>query len=388
MISSGFPAFHPHQMQNSNIPISRPDASYYSHPVHSSEGRLNRDNTIHLNDRDQRVGHSRQSSENMQNASWFSNQPNMCPVAGSAAMPQYPDLSYSRAGNTSSSDSSSASSSAASMFPSEMFGTEEHGASSSDPAASIDFLFGAMSVNPAMVHHESRSFDAPLSAMPGLPGVANAKDYNMEKHSGNPDVGHLNYYPPSSIHHQHPMAPPGGMHPPSVSPQARPKGLNPTIYNMYRMNASSNKVSPATQVPIIAPSIHVIEETIYSGSGGNASRKQDRFDKTSLFKTEVCTNWKLHKSCTYGTKCHFAHGVEDLKSRMRTENYKTQPCCDPARCHPAGGNRRCTYGHRCNYCHPGEAIRRPHPTQYYDADYHAALKRDFGDQEYPFGIYV
>ena len=93
----------------------------------------------------------------------------------------------------------------------------------------------------------------------------------------------------------------------------------------------------------------------------------------------------LTGSCTYGGKCHFAHGVEDLKPRMRVENYKTQPCCDPAR----EGCRRCMYGRRCNYCHPGEAIRRPHPTPYYDKDYYDSLKRDFGeDNEYPFGIYI
>ena len=70
---------------------------------------------------------------------------------------------------------------------------------------------------------------------------------------------------------------------------------------------------------------------------------------------------------------------------MRVENYKTQPCCDPAR----EGLRRCMYGRRCNYCHPGEAIRRPHPTPYYDADYYKGLGCDFGtDNDYPFGIYV
>ena len=118
--------------------------------------------------------------------------------------------------------------------------------------------------------------------------------------------------------------------------------------------------------------------------------KQERHDKTALYKTvckktELCTNWILTGSCTYGIKCHFAHGKNDLKPRMRVENYKTQPCCDPAR----EGCRRCMYGRRCNYCHPGEAIRRPHPTPYYDSDYYNALSKDFGeDNEYPFGIYI
>jgi hypothetical protein len=173
--------------------------------------------------------------------------------------------------------------------------------------------------------------------------------------------------------------------------------LNPAIYNAYRLSSaqSANQTpQPLTNTSLThrsnakAPVVHVIQETIYHVPTLNsrlALRKQDRFDKTALYKTELCTNWMLTGSCTYGNKCHFAHGVEDLKPRMRVENYKTQPCCDPAR----EGCRRCMYGRRCNYCHPGEPIRRPHPTPYYDKDYYGALQRDFGqDNEFPFGIYV
>eukprot|EP01083_Nonionella_stella_P313660 1127066_1 len=176
--------------------------------------------------------------------------------------------------------------------------------------------------------------------------------------------------------------------------------LNPAIYNAYRMSTTSSPSRNTSTVVtghrsnVKSPVVHVIAETVYripsqsAGANGGARlafRKQDRFDKTALYKTELCTNWMLTGSCTYGNKCHFAHGVEDLKPRMRVENYKTQPCCDPAR----EGCRRCMYGRRCNYCHPGEAIRRPHPTPYYDKDYYKALRRDFGkDNEFPFGIYV
>ena len=181
------------------------------------------------------------------------------------------------------------------------------------------------------------------------------------------------------------------------------QSLNPAIYNAYRSSPNSRDPAPAPGPGPASkqrqrqrqPMVHVIAETVYraaSGSGPASSKgagagagKQDRFDKTSLFKTELCTNWMLTGSCTYGNKCHFAHGVDDLKARMRVENYKTQPCCDPAR----EGCRRCMYGRRCNYCHPGESIRRPHPTPYYDKDYYDALRTDFGhDNEFPFGIYV
>merc|ERR1719384_1760397 len=109
----------------------------------------------------------------------------------------------------------------------------------------------------------------------------------------------------------------------------------------------------------------------------NTPKKHDK--KQSLYKTELCTNWTLTNTCTYGNKCHFAHGIDDLKPRTRLENFKTQPCCDPAR----EGSRRCLYGSRCNYCHPGEAIRRPVGNTYYDRDYYKDLGKDFGDNKYP-----
>ena len=61
--------------------------------------------------------------------------------------------------------------------------------------------YGAMDANPAMVH-QPRSFDPsvhsvdnPFSAAMGpVPG----KEHIATKHMHNPDVGHLNFYPPSS----------------------------------------------------------------------------------------------------------------------------------------------------------------------------------------------
>ena len=86
----------------------------------------------------------------------------------------------------------------------------------------------------------------------------------------------------------------------------------------------------------------------------NGRRKRVVSEKGDLFKTELCENWVVRGNCTYGKKCHFAHGHDDLRNRLRVENYKTQPCCDPAR----ADSRLCLFGKRCNYTHPGEALRR------------------------------
>jgi len=114
--------------------------------------------------------------------------------------------------------------------------------------------------------------------------------------------------------------------------------LNPQIYNAYRLNNATNQQhSQALLSNAKSGKLPVVEiiETCYRKPTPtllSSYKKQDRFDKkTSLYKTELCTNWTLTGSCQYENKCHFAHGIEDLKSRMRVENYKTQPCCDPAR---------------------------------------------------------
>jgi len=112
-------------------------------------------------------------------------------------------------------------------------------------------------------------------------------------------------------------------------------------------------------------------------------RKKVQQKNKSLHKTELCTHWTLTSTCTFKGKCYFAHGLEELRKRYRVGNYKIQPCVD---CPPKGG--RCMFGSRCNYCHPGEAIRRAVGSPYFDIDYCNNLKRDFPNNDYPFGIFV
>jgi len=102
-----------------------------------------------------------------------------------------------------------------------------------------------------------------------------------------------------------------------------------------------------------------------------------------LHKTELCIHWSLTSSCKFKDKCFYAHGIDELKNRIRPTNFKIRPCAD---CAPK--DSRCTYGTRCNYCHPGEAIRRDIGSAYFDRDYFKDLMVTFKDNEYPFGIYI
>jgi len=112
-------------------------------------------------------------------------------------------------------------------------------------------------------------------------------------------------------------------------------------------------------------------------------RKRIQKKNKSLHKTELCTHWMLTSTCNYKGKCYFAHGLDELRKRVRLSNFKTKPCVD---CPPL--DRRCLFGARCNYCHPGEAIRRALTSTYFDIDYYNDLKKDFKNNEYPFGIFI
>jgi len=131
--------------------------------------------------------------------------------------------------------------------------------------------------------------------------------------------------------------------------------------------------------------VNIDNKTDKNAKNGKRPRfKRLTNDKEDLFKTELCENWIVKGSCSYGKKCHFAHGVDDIRNRLRLDNYKTQPCCDPARL----DSRLCLFGKRCNYAHPGEPLRRPMPVPYEDAAYFEQVLKDYGDERYPFGIYI
>jgi len=112
-------------------------------------------------------------------------------------------------------------------------------------------------------------------------------------------------------------------------------------------------------------------------------RKKIQRKNKSLSKTELCTFWTLTSTCAFEEKCYFAHGVDELRKRIRVGNFKTKPCVDCPR-----EKTKCMFGSRCNYCHPGEAMRRTGGSTYYDVDYYKDLRKEFPNNEYPFGIFL
>lgn len=64
------------------------------------------------------------------------------------------------------------------------------------------------------------------------------------------------------------------------------------------------------------------------------------------FKTEICKFWQLTGTCEYSDACSFAHGNQELKSKIDLpKNYKTKQC---KRFHR---DLYCPYGSRCQFLH-------------------------------------
>lgn len=64
-----------------------------------------------------------------------------------------------------------------------------------------------------------------------------------------------------------------------------------------------------------------------------------------LYKTELCRQWEETRSCKYGSKCQFAHGLMELRESLKHPKYKTMECRS---FHTTGS---CSYGRRCRFLH-------------------------------------
>jgi hypothetical protein len=181
----------------------------------------------------------------------------------------------------------------------------------------------------------------------------------------------------------------GEVKPKSISPRAGGGSL-PSFHHERELefqDSQSSESDEDSETSLLAtqplPNLNLeLEE-----ESQNRSWQAKRGLLAELYKTEICLNWLKTRNCSYGNKCHYAHGIADLRARQRIETYKTQPCADPARkgCHV------CMYTSRCNYAHPGEPIRRlgPHSgKKYFDHEYFEALRKHYPYHEMPFGVFV
>ena len=64
------------------------------------------------------------------------------------------------------------------------------------------------------------------------------------------------------------------------------------------------------------------------------------------YKTELCKYYSINGTCKYGDKCAYAHGVENLRSKVtNTTAYRTKKCTQFFE------QGYCPYGNRCQFAH-------------------------------------
>ncbi|GKT13958.1 hypothetical protein ADUPG1_010376 [Aduncisulcus paluster] len=82
----------------------------------------------------------------------------------------------------------------------------------------------------------------------------------------------------------------------------------------------------------------------FSASRSPSSKPSDT--KSRLFyKTELCNSYMEYGHCPYGSKCCFAHGIHELRSRTASHGAVAQ------KCKAFHSNGVCNYGRRCRFCH-------------------------------------
>ena len=64
------------------------------------------------------------------------------------------------------------------------------------------------------------------------------------------------------------------------------------------------------------------------------------------YKTELCKYYEINGYCKYGDRCAYAHGKENLRSKITNSTaYRTRKCSQFFK------NGYCVYGNRCQFAH-------------------------------------
>eukprot|EP00274_Cyanoptyche_gloeocystis_P000213 CAMPEP_0196663014 /NCGR_PEP_ID=MMETSP1086-20130531/51184_1 /TAXON_ID=77921 /ORGANISM="Cyanoptyche gloeocystis , Strain SAG4.97" /LENGTH=166 /DNA_ID=CAMNT_0041998667 /DNA_START=75 /DNA_END=575 /DNA_ORIENTATION=- len=100
--------------------------------------------------------------------------------------------------------------------------------------------------------------------------------------------------------------------------------------------------------------------------------KNSQKNRQNLYKTELCRSWQELGQCRYGTKCQFAHGLEELRALQRHPRYKSMQCVT---FHTVG---TCAYGHRCRFSHSVDISSCPQPQ---GPEKRLKIFREFTDSE-------
>ena len=78
------------------------------------------------------------------------------------------------------------------------------------------------------------------------------------------------------------------------------------------------------------------------------------------YKTEMCRQWSRTKTCSYGQKCQFAHGSQEIIPKSaQNPMYKSK------KCNTFHSKHLCPYGLRCKFIHENRSLKQITKYSYY-----------------------
>ena len=127
--------------------------------------------------------------------------------------------------------------------------------------------------------------------------------------------------------------------------------------NEFSDTISEEDLKDLSSNPNPLTSFEELEEYIESDSKNkfnnkkNNKKRQGPFKSTAAdfkikYKTELCKYYEINGFCKYGDNCAYAHGKENLRSKItNTTAYRTKKCVQFFQ------NGYCPYGNRCQFAH-------------------------------------
>ncbi|ORE02570.1 hypothetical protein BCV72DRAFT_265115 [Rhizopus microsporus var. microsporus] len=140
--------------------------------------------------------------------------------------------------------------------------------------------------------------------------------------------------------------------------QQQPQSPQPQQLQQRAQQTEQNSTRPQQQQQQQQPSS--------PQSFGNHHSTSSAAENNPLYKTRLCERYETEGSCPYGPKCHFAHGIGELRGKPEGQAAKEESPAENNQlfktklCEKFMRERFCQYGPKCHFAH-GEAELKERP---------------------------
>lgn len=126
--------------------------------------------------------------------------------------------------------------------------------------------------------------------------------------------------------------------------------MNNTSDNHRKNSAGAESYSTCDEMSPVKPKKIKEKKTFPKKNkkkkGNKSPFKGEAKDFKIKYKTELCKYYECNGYCKYGDKCAYAHGIENLRSKVtNTTAYRTKKCTQFFE------QGYCPYGNRCQFAH-------------------------------------